>query len=194
MAAETTAMEPSFFRDLLEQLVKEGRTTGDDQSEEMVAYTKLNLARTVRNEKTVKLLPELLEALAKAPKMTWLVITEPWCGDSSQVLPVLVLMADAAPNIHIRVVLRDQHLDLMDHYLTHGGRSVPKLIATDLQGKELFNWGPRPQTAQDMVWANKELPEAQQLPKEEIYAKVHAWYAADKGVSIQKEILTLLKS
>ena len=82
----------------------------------------------------------------------------------------------------------------MDHYLTHGGRSVPKLIATDLKGKELFTWGPRPQTAQDMVWANKELPEAQQLPKEEIYAKVHAWYAADKGVSIQKEILTLLKS
>ncbi|MEO5583942.1 MAG: thioredoxin family protein [Flavobacteriales bacterium] len=194
LAAEASAMEPSFFRDLLEQLVKEGRTTGDDQSEEMVAYTKLNLARTVRNEKTVKLLPELREAVAHAPKMTWLVITEPWCGDSSQVLPVLGLIADLSPNIHLRVVLRDQHLELMDHYLTHGGRSVPKLIATDLKGKELFTWGPRPQTAQDMVWANKELPEAQQLPKEEIYAKVHAWYAADKGVSIQKEILTLLKS
>ena len=100
-------MEPSFFRDLLEQLVKEGRTTGDDQSEEMVAYTKLNLARTVRNEKTVKLLPELREAVAHAPKMTWLVITEPWCGDSSQVLPVLGLIADLSPNIHLRVVLRD---------------------------------------------------------------------------------------
>ncbi|MBK6410927.1 MAG: thioredoxin family protein [Flavobacteriales bacterium] len=192
LAASASAMEPSFFRDLLEQLVKEGRTTGADQSEEMVAYTKLNLARTVRNEKTVKLLPELRDALAQAREMTWLLITEPWCGDSSQVMPVLVLIADAAPNIRMRVVLRDQHLELMDRYLTHGGRSVPKLIAIDPHGKELFTWGPRPKTAQDMVWANKDLPEAQQLPKEEIYAKVHGWYAVDKGVSIQQEILALL--
>lgn len=194
LAAESLAMDPSGFRSLLEQLVMEGRTTGEDQSEEMVAYTKLNLARTVRNEKTVKLLPELQYALAQAPKMTWLVITEPWCGDSSQVMPVLVLMADAAPNIGMRVVLRDQHLELMDRYLTHGGRSIPKLIAFDPQGNELFTWGPRPKTAQDMVWANKDLPVAQQLPKEEIYAMVHGWYAADKGVSIQQEILALLKA
>ncbi len=167
LAAAASAMEPSFFRDLLEQLVKEGRTSGPDQSEEMVAYTKLNLARTVRNEKTVKLLPELRDTLAQAREMTWLLITEPWCGDSSQVMPVLGLMADAAPNIRMRVVLRDQHVELMDRYLTHGGRSVPKLIAIDPQGKELFTWGPRPQTAQDMVWANKDLPEGQQLPKEE---------------------------
>lgn len=186
-------MSPEFFRDLLAQLVKDGRTSGHDQSEEMVAYTKLNLARTVRNEKTVKLLPEVIEALSKVHNMTWLVITEPWCGDSSQVLPVLAMMAAAAPDIHMRVVLRDEHLELMDHYLTHGGRSVPKLIAIDPKGKELFTWGPRPQAAQDMVWANKDLPEAQQLPKEEIYAKVHAWYAADRGVAIQQEILALLK-
>lgn len=194
LSAAAAGMQPSFFRDLLEQLVKEKRTTGEDQSDEMVAYTKLNLSRTLRNEKTVKLLPELKEVLAYAPKMTWLVITEPWCGDSSQVLSVLAMMAKASLNIHMRVVLRDQHLELMDRYLTHGGRSIPKLIAIDPHGKELFTWGPRPETAQDMVWANKELPEAQQLPKEEIYAKVHAWYAADKGVSIQKEILPLLKS
>lgn len=186
-------MSPASFRELLGQLVREGRTTGDDQSEEMVAYTKLNLARTVRNEKTVKLLPEVVEALANVHGMTWLVITEPWCGDSSQVMPVLAMMASAAPDLSMRVVLRDEHLDLMDHYLTHGGRSIPKMIAIDPKGKELFTWGPRPQAAQDMVWANKDLPEAEQLPKEEIYAKVHAWYAANSGVAIQQEVLALLK-
>lgn len=193
LAATAAAMTPESFRELLGKLVKEGRTTGEDQGEEMVAYTKLNLARTVRNEKTVKLLPEVIEALSKVHGMTWLVITEPWCGDSSQVLPVLAMMAAAAPDLHMRVVLRDEHLEVMDHYLTHGGRSIPKLIAIDPQGKELFTWGPRPQAAQDMVWANKELPEAEQLPKEEIYAKVHGWYAANKGMAIQQEILALLK-
>lgn len=194
LAAVSLSMTPADFRKLLEQLVKEGRTTGEDQGEEMVAYTRLNLARTVRNEKTVKLLPEVSEALAHARQMIWLVITEPWCGDSSQVMPVLGLMANAAPNIRMRVVLRDEHLDLMDRYLTHGGRSIPKLIAIDPHGEELFTWGPRPKVAQDLVWANKELPEAQQLPKEELYAKVHGWYAANKGVAIQQELLEKLKA
>ncbi len=193
LAGMQAGMERSAFRALLGRLVKEGRTTGPDQSEDMVAYTRLNLARTVRNEKTVKLLPELLDVLGKLPPMNWLVITEPWCGDSSQVMPVLGLMADAAPNVRMRIVLRDEHVGLMDRYLTHGGRSIPKLIVFDPQGKELFNWGPRPQTAQDMVWANKDLPAERQLPKEELYAKVHAWYAADKGISIQRELLALLR-
>lgn len=191
-AAAEAAMAPAEFRDLLEQLVREGRTTGEDQGPEMVAYTKLNLARTVRNEKTVQLLPELRTALAQAPEMTWLVITEPWCGDSSQVLPVLVKLAEAAPAVRMRLLLRDAHLELMDRYLTHGGRSIPKLIAMDPAGTELFTWGPRPAAAQEMVWANKALPPEQQLPKEALYARVHAWYAQDKGVSVQRELLALL--
>src|SRR5690606_13496095 len=105
MAAAAAGMPYPEFRALLERLVAEGRTTGPDQGPEMVAYTKLNLARTVRSEKTVALLPELREALAKAPPMTWLVLTEPWCGDSSQVMPVVARMADAAPQLRLRIVL-----------------------------------------------------------------------------------------
>lgn len=192
LAAAAGALSPEAYRELLEQLVREGRTTGADQGHEMVAYTKLNLSRTVRNEKTVELLPELRTALAQAPEMTWLVITEPWCGDSSQVLPVLGMMAAATPAIRMRVVLRDANLELMDHYLTLGGRSIPKVIAVDPQGRELFTWGPRPKAAQEMVWANKALPPEEQLPTEALYARVHAWYAQDRGVSIQQEFLALL--
>lgn len=193
LSAVGAGITPAAYRALLERLVQEGRTTGPDQSEEMVAYTKLNLARTVRNEKTVKLLPELREALAQAGPMNWLVLTEPWCGDSSQVMPVLAMMAGDAPNINLSILLRDEHLDLMDRYLTLGGRSIPKLIAFDSKGTELFTWGPRPQQAQDIVWENKKLPAGQQLEKEELYAKVHAWYAKDRGVSIQNEVLALLR-
>ncbi len=193
LSAVGAGITPAAYRALLERLVQEGRTTGPDQSEEMVAYTKLNLARTVRNEKTVKLLPELREALAQAGPMNWLVLTEPWCGDSSQVMPVLAMMAGDAPNINLSILLRDEHLDLMDRYLTLGGRSIPKLIAFDPKGTELFTWGPRPQQAQDIVWDNKKLPAGQQLEKEELYAKVHAWYAKDRGVSIQNEVLALLR-
>ncbi|HMN06843.1 MAG TPA: thioredoxin family protein [Flavobacteriales bacterium] len=193
LAAARDTMTAEAFRTLFDRVVAEGRTTGPDQSAEMVDYTKLNLARTVRNEKTVKLLPELQEMLAGLPEMHWLVITEAWCGDSSQVTPVLALMAAAAPKVKFGILLRDEHVELMDKYLTLGGRSIPKLIAFDGDGNELFTWGPRPQAAQDIVWDNKKLPADQQLPKEELYAKVHAWYAKDRGVSIQQEFLGLLK-
>lgn len=193
LAAMREGITPTAYRELFARVVAEGRTTGPDQSAEMVDYTKLNLARTVRNEKTVKLLPELQDVLAGLPEMHWLVLTEPWCGDSSQVMPVLALMAGAAPKVTLAILLRDEHSGLMDKYLTLGGRSIPKLIAFAPDGTERFTWGPRPQKAQDMVWDNKKLPADRQLPKEELYAKVHAWYAKDRGVAVQKEFLGLLK-
>lgn len=186
------AMSAGTYRELFDKLVAEKRTTGPDQSAEMLAYTKLNLARTVRNEKTVQLMPAVRQALERLPAMNWLVLTEPWCGDSSQVAPVLHLMADAAPSVRYGVLLRDEHPALMDHYLTKGTRSIPKLIAFDPDGRELFTWGPRPQAAQQIVLANKALPAEQQMPKEELYAKVHAWYTADKGIQVQEELLALL--
>jgi hypothetical protein len=192
LSAVAAGMDEGAYRALFHQVVDQHATTGPDQSDELVAYTKLNQSRMHRNEKTVKLLPEVVEALQHAPTMTWLVLTEAWCGDSSQVLPVIDLLAEAAPRIKLRILLRDEHPGLMDRYLTHGGRSIPKLIAVDPAGKELFTWGPRPQTPQEMVWANKRSPLAEQLPKDAIYAKVHAWYAADKGVQVQREIAALL--
>ncbi|MBK9420357.1 MAG: thioredoxin family protein [Flavobacteriales bacterium] len=193
LEAAETAMGYGAYRQLLATLVAQGRTVGPDQSDEMVAYTKLNLARTSRVEKTVKPAPETLKVLKAAPAMTWLVITEPWCGDSSQVLPVLHLMAEAAPRITLRILLRDENLELMDLYLTGGSRGIPKLIAFDAEGRELFTYGPRPARAQEIVMDNKALPVNKQLVKEDLYAKVHAWYAADKGQAVQREIVSLLK-
>lgn len=194
LAAAGQAMHAEEYRALLARLVAEGRTTGPDQGEEMVAYTKLNLSRTARVEKTVRIGEELRNALRTAPAMTWLVITEPWCGDSSQLLPVLQLMAVEAPQVALRILLRDEHPTLMGRYLTAGARGIPKLIAFDAEGREQFTWGPRPASAHAMVMGNKELPAAQQLPKEAIYAKVHAWYAADKGLETQAELLGLLRA
>jgi len=193
LAAIAASMDHAAYRALFHRVVDEHGTTGPDQGEELVAYTKLNQARMHRNEKMVKLLPEVQKALQGAPPMTWLVLTEAWCGDSSQVLPVIDLMAEAAPGIDLRILLRDEHTGLMDLYLTRGGRSIPKLIAVDPKGRELFTWGPRPQVPQDMVWSNKALPPGERLPKDAIYAQVHAWYAADKGLAVQREIIALLR-
>jgi hypothetical protein len=180
------------YRELVWRVVAEGRTTGPDQSEGLVRYTALNKARMDRNERTVSLLPEAKGVLAALPPMTWLVLTEAWCGDASQSTPVMALMAAAAPNVTLRFVLRDEHPELMERYLTHGGRSIPKLIAFDPDGAEWFHWGPRPAAPQAIVREQRALPEGQRMPKAKLYEQVHAWYGRDKGVSVQRELLALL--
>lgn len=177
------------YRELTATLVEEGKTTGPNQAANLVEFTALNQHRMKRIDKTVKLNPEL-EARMKAidRPQVWLVLTEAWCGDAAQNIPVLAAVANAAPNVQLRLVLRDENLDLMDAYLTNGGRSIPKLIAFDAEtGEELGTWGPRPATAQQMVMDYKADPN--KPPYEEFTKGLHLWYARDKGASVQAELL-----
>jgi hypothetical protein len=77
----------------------------------------------------------------------------------------------------------------MDHYLTNGTRSIPKLVAFDNEGNELFQWGARPKAAQDLVSDLK----TQGFDKKYFLEKLHSWYARNRGADIEKEILLLLK-
>ena len=61
--------------------------------------------------------------------MDWLVLTEAWCGDAAQSLPIINKMAEVSDNITLRLILRDENLDVMDQFLQNGrSRSIPKLI------------------------------------------------------------------
>jgi len=190
-AKADAGMDTAAYKALFEQVVAEGRTTGPTQSPDYVAYTKLNLARWRRVEKTIKLLPELVEALERAPQQVWVVLTEAWCGDAAQCVPVMAAAAHVAPGIEFKLLLRDEHSDLMDLYLTNGGRSIPKLIAFDRQdGRELFTWGPRPHEAQDLVVA---LRERHGDDWKTAADELHRWYNADATQSTQRELLALLR-
>ena len=77
----------------------------------------------------------------------WMVLTEPWCGDSAFLLPVIAEAAQLNDDVTLRILLRDDNLDVMDQYLTDGSRSIPKMAAFSDDGEELFTWGPRPKGA-----------------------------------------------
>ena len=77
----------------------------------------------------------------------WMVLTEPWCGDSAFLLPVIAEAAALSDQVSLRILPRDENLDIMDEYLTGGSRSIPKLVAFSGDGAELFAWGPRPEAA-----------------------------------------------
>jgi hypothetical protein len=156
----------------------------------MVHYSQLNVQRMHRVEKTIQILPEVKEQLQRVSRpQTWLVLSEGWCGDASQSLPVMKAVADLNPKIRMRVLLRDENPELMDRYLTGGiSRSIPRLIAVDpATGTELFTWGPRPAALQESFYGMR----SEGLPYDVIKEELQRWYNMDKTVTIQRELAAL---
>lgn len=151
---------------------------------------RLNLARTLRIQKTYVPPEALLQRLAALPPQRWIVITEPWCGDSAQFLPPLARLAESQPHITLRILRRDQHLDLMDLFLTNGKRSIPKLIALDPEGNVLFTWGPRPTKLHQRFLEER----AKGVPKEELQKQLQRWYKEDQFQSFHQDLLALLET
>ncbi len=177
---------------LIDELLKQHKTTGSDQSEALVKYTELNRQRMRKWDKTVALNASLAEALVTFPKpMIWVLLTEAWCGDAAQNLPVIAKMASASPQVTLRVLLRDENLPIMDAYLTGTSRSIPKLVALEASTlNELGIWGPRPAQAQQLLTDYKHNPAGR--THEQFYEELHAWYAHDKSQAIQQEFEQLL--
>lgn len=84
-----------------------------------------------------------------------IVLTEDWCGDAMLNVPILFRIAKKA-NIDVRMLLRDENLELMDQYLTNGkARSIPIFIFIDESGKEVGKWGPRAGKIQEFIDASR---------------------------------------
>ncbi|MHC2993228.1 hypothetical protein OB13_17180 [Pontibacter sp. HJ8] len=180
------------YRTLVADLASLNQTTGEEQSEIRIEYTKLNLQRMKRVEKQFALNPILLQALQQPrPEWHWVVLVESWCGDGAQQLPALAAIADTIPSIELTVLLRDENPDWMDTCLTNGTRSIPKLICLDAETNErLFTWGPRPAAIQEQVVQYKAAhPEA---TAEEVGTQVHTLYARDKSQALQQDLLELV--
>ena len=178
---------------LTEELLSQGKTTGPNHSADYIHYTNLNFHRMKRLDKTINLNSEIKSVLQtiKTPQ-TWLVISEAWCGDAAQNVPILQKMADLNENIELKIILRDENLEIMDLYLTNGGRSIPKLIALDKNSlEELFTWGPRPASIQQVM---NELKAANITEISTIVEKIQIAYNNDKSLSIQEEMLTILNT
>lgn len=179
------------YRKLTGELLALNKTTGDNHSEKMIEYTQLNEKRMNKWDKIAKIIPSLENSVKsiKAPQK-WLVLTEAWCGDAAQNLPFINKLAELNPNIQLHLLLRDENLDVMDAYLTNGGRSIPKLIILDDELNELAQWGPRPAPAQEKLLKMKEGG----MTYEEYAIELHTWYGKDRGAAFQTEMEALLSS
>jgi len=180
------------YRKLIDDLLAKGKTTGPDHSEAMLHYTKMNVQRMNRVEKTTVLTDELVKTIENVKgRYHFLVITEGWCGDAAQILPVINKIVIAAPDkFDLKLVLRDQNLSLIDNYLTNGGRAIPVLLVLNEDKKVILpKWGPRPALLQGLLAAWKKENTDPIL----IAEKLHGWYAKDKTQTTQLELIELLK-
>ena len=181
------ALSYEGYRAFVSALLTNGKATGIEQSEALTNYSLLNDKRMKRLDKTIKLSKETLQEFQKIsePK-TWLVLTEGWCGDAAQSLPVLNKIAKSTDKIDLKVILRDENLPLMDLFLTNGGRSIPKLIALDKDNNVIDSWGPRPTIASKMVADYKEKNSALDP---QFKQDLQLWYNKDKGENVQADFM-----
>ncbi len=181
------------YRQLVEGLVAENSTTGNEKTEDLAEYTKLNDRRMKRWDKTLKVSHETLQNIQQFDKKTtWLVLTESWCGDAAHVIPVINKVSELNDNIDLRLVLRDKNPDLMDAFLTNGGKAIPKLIAIDNETGNVMNtFGPRPSVATKMV-ADYKAEHGVLTP--EFKQDLQVWYNKDKGQSTIEDLVELLKT
>jgi hypothetical protein len=186
-----SAMTYPDYRELVADHVENKSSTGPIQSEALINYTLLSHARMKRLDKTVKISEETKAKFKNFKgKQTWVVLTESWCGDAAQSMPAMNQLANIAPDIDFKVILRDDHLDLMDAYLTNGARSIPKLLVMDSETKEVLKtWGPRPSVANEMVrtfkTAHGELTPA-------FKKDLQVWYNKDKSQNIIEDLAQLI--
>ena len=151
----------------------------------------LNDKRMARLDKKIKLSDTTIERLNKIKNaQTWLLITEGWCGDAAHILPVMNKMSTENENINLKVVLRDENPELMNHFLTNGSMSIPKLVVLGTNDEVISSWGPRPSIATKMVTDYKE---KHGNLDSDFKKDLQLWYNKNKGVNIQEDLLIFLE-
>lgn len=175
----------TYYRDIM-NVIENG-----ESNHEFHAYYSLNSQRMERLIKKIKISENHIDRLDQLnKKITLLIITEGWCGDAAQIIPVIEKMEEASDFLEAKIVYRDDNEDLMDAYLTQGGKSIPIIIGMDeANGEELFRWGPRPEFGNELLKTFKN----GEITKEEFQLELQKAYNKDKGRTIIEELLIKLE-
>ena len=180
------------YKKLVSDLLLENKSTGREQSEDLTHYSSLNETRMNRLDKTIKITDENKQKLKDLKgEYIWLVISEGWCGDAAQLLPIVDKMATESGKIEVRIVLRDENEDFMKLFLTNKSKSIPIVVIINKEtGSVIGKWGPRPKGALTLIENYKK---EFGVIDETVKTDLQMWYLHDKGLSTQDEIIALMQ-
>lgn len=179
------------YRTIVSDLLTDGKVSGNEQSQDLVHYSELNEVRMNRLDKKMVVTEEVIKKIMNLKKnYIWLVLSEGWCGDAAQLLPIFNKMASVSQHIELKVAFRDENESLMNLFLTNGNKAIPKLIIIDKEAEEVVgSWGPRPNRAADLI---KSYKQQYGVIDETVKTELQLWYLHDKGISTQNEIVELM--
>jgi hypothetical protein len=178
------------YRELVSSLIKENKSTSQNGIIDLVEYSKLNDSRMKRLNKTTKLNSDTVNAFKNlSTPQTWIILSEGWCGDAAQNIPVINKIAELNSNINLRIILRDENLEFMNNFLTNGAQAIPKLIALDDNLDVITTWGPRPTLATKMVadYKAKHGKIDAELKKD-----LQLWYNKNKGENLSNDFIEII--
>ena len=121
-----------------------------DKAEMNVPTIKANYEDTQISEEDHKYFASLSSKLEKGA-IKVLALSESWCGDCVENLPIVAKLASLYPCFDLLVFSRDDNLDIMDRYLTDGKRVIPVFVFFDEEGQEIGRFIERPQGARDFL-------------------------------------------
>lgn len=176
------------YLDYFNQILNSANPEGPYNQPDYLEYTRLNWSRLNRWLKHGVLSPRLQEFITGIEKpQSWIIITEPWCGDAAHTVPFMEMTAALNPLIAVSYELRDSPPHRITQYLTNGSKSIPILIVKNENGEDLFRWGPRPKDAQQLFLKLH----AENAVFDEMKTALQKWYNKDKGEAFQEELLHL---
>jgi len=184
----STAFTYAAYREKVSKELQSKLTLSPEDT--ITHYTQLNQSRMNRLDKTLVLTDSVRTKLLQLKqKYIFYVISEGWCGDAAQILPIINKIVEASDNLELKIIFRDENVEVMNQYLTNGAQAIPKLIILDQNHVEIAIWGPRPAPASNLILENKK-----QFGKvtDEAKEALQVWYNTDKGVTTQNEIVALL--
>lgn len=181
-------MTYTAYQDFIETILNSQNPPSPYNEELYFSFTEMNYQRSKRWMKTGILTDEIKEKIKSiTTPQTWIIITEPWCGDAAHSVPFINKIAELNPLIKVEIQLRDTDSEI-DNYLTNGGKAIPVVILRDENNQDMNVWGPRPKELQDLYLKMKE----ENLEFDDIKLELQKWYNQDKGQTIQSEFINFL--
>ena len=173
-----------YLKDCSEKIESLGKSdTPHDKT--FLHYYELGLTRMQRVGKTYKPDPKQVSAF-KTQNFNgkFLVISEGWCGDAAMILPVIHQFFSKN---ELKIVYRDENEELIQKYLTNGGKAIPIVLILDQNENVLNHWGPRPKYGMELLASHKENPEI--YTAEDFHNDLQIYYTKNKGFDIIEELL-----
>ncbi|QIG89791.1 thioredoxin family protein [Chryseobacterium sp. POL2] len=176
------------YQDYLSNAAERLEHPQTDEDKDYEEYYKLGIQRMNRMNEKFHPNEQQLERLAqKKFDGKILIISEAWCGDASQVVPVV---SNFFGTEKVKISYRDQDPSLIDDFLTNGSKSIPVVIILDKDFNYINHWGPRPKHGKELLEMHKADPEG--FSKEDFYVKLQTYYAKNRGLDTIEELLELI--